>query len=320
MRSTRSKQFIAHRGANNFAPGNTLPHLPENSLPALLEAYRVQAEYVECDVFLSSDQQIFVLHDNTLRRTARYNPALATTLTQEAFTAMLDSEVTTLSYQDQLSQVDIGAYDEVIAPIFRGTKIPLLSEFFDQLVNHPERKLVVEMKAGHTAIIGALTKLVKSYHLNVDQLIFISFDLQLITLLKAELPEFKHLLLTVCAAQSALRLSRSGLFKTSEMDYVINNEADLLKVIAVVQQAKLDGIDMQYHPSIARYLPILHQQKLLGVVWTYPGDDNLDMAMSMLEAGADFINTNQPEYIFSRLGDLEQSNAAHAISFQYKAL
>lgn len=310
----RAKQFIAHRGANNFAPGNTLPHLPENSLPALLEAYRVQASYVECDVYLSSDNEIFVLHDNTLRRTARYNPDLAVTLTKEEFEKILDCDVSTLSYKEQLSQVDIGTYDDLIAPKYRGTKIPLLVDFLDQLVNHPERKLVVELKLGGKAIIEKMTCLVRKYQLNCDQLIFISFDFALITWLKEQLPDHKHLLLTVCANQNMLRLSRSGLFKASEIDYVINNESDLRKVIAIAQQSKLDGIDMQYDPAISTYIPIIHEQKLLAVVWTYTDDDTIEVAESMLQAGADYINTNQPEYIFSKLEASVEMNERKLLS------
>ena len=55
-------RWIAHRGAGNLAPENTLA------------AFRLGAEYgfrmFECDVRLSADGVPFLLHDRTLERTS----------------------------------------------------------------------------------------------------------------------------------------------------------------------------------------------------------------------------------------------------------
>lgn len=53
--------IIAHRGASG--------HAPENTLAAFQLAMDHQADGIELDVMLSSDQQIVVIHDDTVDRT-----------------------------------------------------------------------------------------------------------------------------------------------------------------------------------------------------------------------------------------------------------
>ena len=53
--------LFAHRGANRFAP--------ENTLPAFDLAERTGADVLELDVHLTRDQEVVVLHDATLERT-----------------------------------------------------------------------------------------------------------------------------------------------------------------------------------------------------------------------------------------------------------
>jgi glycerophosphoryl diester phosphodiesterase len=54
----RPVRFSLHRGANRYAP--------ENTLPAFEKAIRLGADYVEFDVRTTSDGKFFLLHDGTL--------------------------------------------------------------------------------------------------------------------------------------------------------------------------------------------------------------------------------------------------------------
>jgi glycerophosphoryl diester phosphodiesterase len=54
-------EISLHRGANRYAP--------ENTLPAYEKAIRLQADYVEFDTRTSRDGEVFLLHDSTLNRT-----------------------------------------------------------------------------------------------------------------------------------------------------------------------------------------------------------------------------------------------------------
>lgn len=53
-------RVIAHRGARQIAP--------ENTIPALRAAKRIGATFAEVDVMLSADGVVFLSHDKTLER------------------------------------------------------------------------------------------------------------------------------------------------------------------------------------------------------------------------------------------------------------
>lgn len=54
-------KFIAHRGAPNYAP--------ENTLASFSKAHELGATWVECDVMLTKDAHPIIIHDFTLDRT-----------------------------------------------------------------------------------------------------------------------------------------------------------------------------------------------------------------------------------------------------------
>lgn len=54
-------KIACHRGAQRYAP--------ENTLPAFQEAIRLGIDYVEMDIRTSQDGQLFILHDSGLQRT-----------------------------------------------------------------------------------------------------------------------------------------------------------------------------------------------------------------------------------------------------------
>lgn len=67
--STAKLQYIAHRGASQSAPENTL------------EAFRIAAEsnvdMIELDVHLSKDGQVIVMHDSNFKRTTGHDAEVA---------------------------------------------------------------------------------------------------------------------------------------------------------------------------------------------------------------------------------------------------
>ncbi len=302
-------RFVAHRGANNEAPGNSLVHRPENTLPAMLEAYRVGAHYVECDIHMTRDNRIVVLHDDTLRRTASYNPSKKLTL--EQFKKILDTKIPELRYEDEVSQVSVGAYNSRIPEEFHTTSISPLEEFLEQLQNNTDRRLIIELKAGDVAIIDVLQKLIarcaREFNLKPEQLIFISFDYNLIAESKKVLPQHKHLFLTV--AQLTPEDEKLGYY------HLIKDKVTLEKYIQMAKDARLDGLDVEYDAASvdAEFIRTIHSADLCCAIWTYEQDDNLDMAKRMLQAGADYINTNQPQYMFEQLQPakvIDESNAS----------
>lgn len=98
---------LAHRGARQVAP--------ENTIPAFLKAMELGANGVELDVQLSRDGAIVVIHNFTLdKTTSGAGPVAAHTLAE-------------------LRALDAGAWFD---PGWRGTPIPTLAEVFEALPPH----------------------------------------------------------------------------------------------------------------------------------------------------------------------------------------
>ncbi len=76
-------EISLHRGANRYAP--------ENTLPAYEKAIRLGADYVEFDTRTTRDGEVFLLHDSTLNRTTTGSGPIRSKLANEV--AMLDAGV-----------------------------------------------------------------------------------------------------------------------------------------------------------------------------------------------------------------------------------
>lgn len=151
--------FIAHRGASFIAP--------ENTLASAKLAWDLGADAVECDIYLTADNRVMVMHDKDTRRTCGGNNfALATT----------PSVV--------LRDLDAGSWKD---PKYKGEKIPYLEEL---IATVPEGKtLVVEVKCGSEVIPHlerVLTKMQRK-----PEIIFISFGWETIMDMKKAFPGHK---------------------------------------------------------------------------------------------------------------------------------
>ena len=118
--------IVAHRGASQDAP--------ENTLAALRRAWQLGAESSEIDVRVSADGEVVLMHDADTRRIGgRDRPVVAQTLAE-------------------LRELDVGAWK---APAFRGERIATLGEALD--ATPPGHMLFVELKtgAGDAAVLAA---------------------------------------------------------------------------------------------------------------------------------------------------------------------
>lgn len=134
---------IAHRGASSLAP--------ENTIIAFEKAAELQVDAVEMDIRLSKDQQIVVIHDDTVERTTDGR-----------------GHVSDLTLAE-LKNLDAGGWfgDE-----FRGTKIPTLEEVIATLKN--KTMLWVEVK--QQGMEEKLLKLLYDYNVT-HSVVVISFIL-----------------------------------------------------------------------------------------------------------------------------------------------
>lgn len=123
VKQKRKIVLIAHRGAADSAP--------ENTLAAIRKALAGPAEFIEVDVHQTRDQQLVVLHDATVDRTTNgHGPVAELTLAQ-------------------VRQLDAGSW---FAPAFSQEKIPTLEEVLDLVKG--KKKLLIEIKKGEAYYPG----------------------------------------------------------------------------------------------------------------------------------------------------------------------
>lgn len=103
--------MVAHRGAQQI--------LPENTISAFRLAIKKGFRIVECDVQLTKDGQLVVIHDETVDRTTDGHGWVS------KFTKI------------ELEQLTISG----------GEHVPSLEEVYDEVVIKSKRKLIIEIKA-----------------------------------------------------------------------------------------------------------------------------------------------------------------------------
>lgn len=111
-------QIFAHRGSKGTHP--------ENTLPAFIEAIALGVDGIELDVQQTSDQQLVVIHDNTVDRTTNGS-----------------GEITDYTLAT-LKELDAGSW---FGPAYEGLTIPTFDEVLDCLVTHDFKGILnIEVK------------------------------------------------------------------------------------------------------------------------------------------------------------------------------
>ena len=141
--------IIAHRGANKYAPQNTLP--------AFKKAYELGCDGFETDVHITKDGKVVICHNYTINETSTGKGKVA--------------DMTL----DELRNYDFGSY---YSNKFEGTQIPTLDEFLSFVETTNISVLNIEIKSpkeSNTAIVKETIKAVKEHNL-FDKLLISSFD------------------------------------------------------------------------------------------------------------------------------------------------
>lgn len=149
--------ITAHRGASADAP--------ENTLAALRLGFTQGADAAECDVRLTRDGEIVLLHDASTRRTADR--------------ALLAAE----SSLAELRALDVGAWKN---RAWAGERIPRLSEAVALVP--PGRRLLIEIKCG-VEILPALARVLHASDRRPAAFLVMSFDFTVAEAAKRLLPE-----------------------------------------------------------------------------------------------------------------------------------
>lgn len=146
---------IGHRGASYYAP--------ENTVASANLAWEQNADAVEVDVHLSSDNQIVVIHDKDTERTAGKKFLVSQTS------------------MDTLRTLEAGSFKD---EKYRGEPIPLLNDVVETV---PEgKKLIVEIKSDKKIV--PVLKETFGDHEKIDQFVFIAFNYETIVEAKKSFP------------------------------------------------------------------------------------------------------------------------------------
>ena len=155
---------ISHRGANKYAPQNTMP--------AFKKSIEIGIDGFETDVHFSSDGHIVICHNYTVDETSN---------------GMGNVSDMTL---ERLRELDFGSY---FSDEFKGTQLPTLEEFLELCKDDSVKVMNIEIKEpkdGKKDIADKTIEIVKDFGL-FDKLLISSFDPEIIIRCKEVDPECK---------------------------------------------------------------------------------------------------------------------------------
>jgi glycerophosphoryl diester phosphodiesterase len=260
-------KIVGHRGASDDAP--------ENTLESLMLAWEQGAYAAECDIILTKDFKLVLMHDDSTRRTA--------------FKGV--DHIVEKTEWSELQKLDVGRWKD---EKWSGVKIPLLE---DVLRSIPEGKhLFIEIKTGDAnsgadpRVIEYLPELIEKEKISPEKISFICFDHNFLNLLKKRLPGYKAFYLTTFESQPG---------KWPD----VRNEQELEVYINEALKNGIDGLDMENSPPIKKeWVEKIHDNRLQVAIWSYGKDDTLDNARRYHDIGIDFFTTNMPAVILKILG------------------
>ncbi len=251
MHKNIDKLLIAHRGESYLAP--------ENTLAAISLAWQKGAKAVEIDVQLTTDNEIVVIHDYSTKILGDINRTV---------------KKSTLC---QLKEIDVGVFK---GSEWKEERIPTLAEVLQTVPN--TGKLIVEIKSDNK-IVPVLAAQIKQSGLSNSQIEIISFNFNVISECKKQLPEYKMLWLLY-------------------LDYylpawlIIINKSKILKKIT---KSNLNGISVWAGKTInENFVTYFKSKNLLVYTWTV---NNVSLASDLIEMGVDAITSDRASWLKGQL-------------------
>ncbi len=156
--------IVAHRGASEDAP--------ENTLPAFRLAWEQGADAIEGDFYRTKDGHIVCIHDGDTKRVAGVK---------------MEVQESTL---EELRKLDVGSWK---GPKWAGTRIPTLKEVL--AVVPAGKRFYVEVK-GSAEMVPQLLEELASSGLTKEQIVVIAFNPEVVAAVKAGAPQYKAYLLS----------------------------------------------------------------------------------------------------------------------------
>ncbi len=200
-------RLIAHRGAKNRAP--------ENTLAAINEAAKCGAGWVELDVQLTKDNVPVVIHDRTLERTTSGSGKVKS----------IDSK--------SLTSLDAGRWFDAR---YKGEKVPLLLDDLD-LCQKLNLGVNLEIKTYETSIhntvlrtLAVVDKFGRDFE---EKLLFSSFDTRVLSIIRNLAPTSpRGLLVDNFQSDLAADLSECDCFSIHPAISFLKNQTTIEKVLS----------------------------------------------------------------------------------------
>jgi glycerophosphoryl diester phosphodiesterase len=182
----RRPLIIGHRGIPSLAP--------ENSRGGFIRAYEEGADIIELDIFLSSDNEIVVIHDSTTTRTAIGN---------------VNYPVESTSYNSVLKNILL---KPDAANQYTSEFLPTLGQVFDDF-QYRDAVIFVEIKSSRDAIIPALKNLIEEKNIS-SKVVVISFSANTLAKVVEQIPEVSVGNLSAAASANINGAIENGIYAT----------------------------------------------------------------------------------------------------------
>tara|TARA_B110000014_G_scaffold257906_2_gene243203 strand:+ start:10412 stop:11146 length:735 start_codon:yes stop_codon:yes gene_type:complete len=151
--------IIGHRGASEDAP--------ENTLAAIEEAWKQQADGVEVDVRITSDGNLVCIHDNNFLRTTGK-----------------DNLIDELSLEE-IKKLDAGSWR---GKEWTNSAVPTLLEVLNSMPEN--KKIFIEVKSG-IEVKESLINTIQESKISEKMVYIISFNREILSQVKKDLPGIK---------------------------------------------------------------------------------------------------------------------------------
>ncbi|MFW5976413.1 MAG: glycerophosphodiester phosphodiesterase [Bacillota bacterium] len=253
---------IAHRGASGY--------YPENTISSFQAALNMGIKWMECDVRLTSDKEIVVIHDRKVDRTTDASGLVSNFTLKE------------------LKQMDAGSWFDCK---FKNEKIPTLKELFDLLKEYKEVQLVVEIKDSiyFPEITGKIIYLIKKADL-INQITISSFHWSVLKETKNTEPAIKTAALVFCSKNPEKKFRMVDGDKVKVYSYLDK----------LIDKAKKNNINIICPP--ANYLNEknihkLHQSNFPVRAWGLNNNLDIKQMKRLIKIGIDGMTTNYPDVL-----------------------
>ena len=179
---SRRPFIIGHRGVPSL--------VPENTLESAQKVYELGAGLVECDIYLTTDNQIVILHDGSLERTTDGTGHI------ESYT---------------LAQLKQFKANKGNAAQYPDARIPTLEEYFSYFKGK-DMVIVIEIKSAKAEIVAGMKELIDKYDI-ADQCVVISFNMGQLKRTAQLIPELPLGFLTQAYGDEDMTISIDSLLR-----------------------------------------------------------------------------------------------------------